>query len=560
MKTPFARIAAGLTTLALATAGLNVAVTIAEPVVAQASTVNGPITRSEVLARAQAWVDAGYTYDTNASAPGPGDGRAYRKDCSGLVAMAWHLSTSYDTTDFKAKAQSNDGMHVIGLNDLQPGDAVVRDPDGHGGEGHMELFAYWKNQSDHSQGAYVYSFNKTGETVRNPYQDSNFSNRGFDSWSELTTYVPIRYDNIADDSVSGVEDPLVSQQGGDFNGDGRDDGVILYHHTDSSISVHTAIANTSGGFGPYTVGYTVPANSWDWNAFRTIAGDFNGDGRSDLAIMYHHTDSSVSMHTALADTSGHLGPFTVSYTVPAGSWDFNALRLLSGDFNGDGRDDAVILYHHTDSSISVHTAIANTSGGFGPFTVGYTVPANSWDWNAFRTIAGDFNGDGRSDLAIMYHHTDSSVSMHTALADTSGHLGPFTVSYTVPAGSWDFNALRLLSGDFNGDGRDDAVILYHHTDSSISVHTAIANTSGGFGPFTVGYTVPANSWDWNAFRTIAGDFNGDGRSDLAIMYHHTDSSVSMHTALADTSGHLGPFTVSYTVPAGSWDFNALRLL
>jgi hypothetical protein len=208
----------------------------------------------------------------------------------------------------------------------------------------------------------------------------------------------------------------------------------------------------------------------------------------------------------------------------------------------------------------VHTAIANTSGGFGPFTVGYTVPANSWDWNAFRTIAGDFNGDGRSDLAIMYHHTDSSVSMHTALADATGHLGPFTVSYTVPAGSWDFNALRLLSGDFNGDGRDDAVILYHHTDSSISVHTAIANTSGGFGPFTVGYTVPANSWDWNAFRTIAGDFNGDGRSDLAIMYHHTDSSVSMHTALADTSGHLGPFTVSYTVPAGSWDFNALRLL
>jgi hypothetical protein len=291
MKTPFARIAAGLTALALATAGLNVAVTIAAPVVAQASTVNGPITRGEVLARAQAWVDSGYTYNTNASAPGPGDGRAYRKDCSGLVAMTWHLSTSYDTTDFKAKAQNNDGMHVIGLNDLQPGDAVVRDPDGHGGEGHMELFAYWKNQSDHSQGAYVYSFNSTGETVRNPYHNSNFGNLGFDSWSELTTYIPIRYNQIGSgsdtvawvtaqgglqihagdgpyaggvmiDSTPNADEVLVA---GDWNGDGKD--TVAWVTRQGGLQIHA-------GDGPYAGGVMIDANPRSDEVL--VAGDWDG--------------------------------------------------------------------------------------------------------------------------------------------------------------------------------------------------------------------------------------------------------------------------------------------
>jgi GH25 family lysozyme M1 (1,4-beta-N-acetylmuramidase) len=129
-----------------------------------------------------------------------------------------------------------------------------------------------------------------------------------------------------------------------------------------------------------------------------------------------------------------------------------------------------------------------------------------------------------------------------------------------PSSTADAVEVARVSGDFNGDGRADAVMMYRHGDGSIGLFTSLGTSSGGFGPFTVGYTIPAGAWDWNSFKVIAGDVNGDGRADLAVMYHHGDGSISMHTALADATGGLGVFTGSYTVPAAAgWDFNAIKL-
>ncbi|MGO4463894.1 FG-GAP-like repeat-containing protein, partial [Streptomyces sp. M-16] len=73
-----------------------------------------------------------------------------------------------------------------------------------------------------------------------------------------------------------------------------------------------------------------------------------------------------------------------------------------------------------------------------------------------------------------------------------------------------------VQNDLNGDGRSDAVMTYYHGDGSIGFYTALGNTVGGFGDFTVGYTVPANSWDRASMKLVSGDFNGDRRSDLAM--------------------------------------------
>jgi hypothetical protein len=170
---------------------------LAGPSAAHASSVGGSITRNEILARAQYWVNAGYVYSPNAPSSYSYDddayGTSYRDDCSGLVSEAWHLSKSYVTGDFQ------DGVApytTLGsLDDLLPGDAIVR-------TGHMELFAFWKSGSDHSLGAYVYSFNSNNYTVENPYANNNVGVLGFDSWSDLTSYAPIRYSHVIDDSSS----------------------------------------------------------------------------------------------------------------------------------------------------------------------------------------------------------------------------------------------------------------------------------------------------------------------------------------------------------------------
>jgi hypothetical protein len=103
-KTVYGRIAARLGVVALA--GLAMAgVCLVDAGAAHASSVGGSITRSEVIARAQYWLDRGDTWYSldQADAISDGTGGAYRPDCSGFVSMAWHLPKKTDGWDFNVK-------------------------------------------------------------------------------------------------------------------------------------------------------------------------------------------------------------------------------------------------------------------------------------------------------------------------------------------------------------------------------------------------------------------------------------------------------------------------
>ncbi|MFF4427462.1 trypsin-like serine protease [Streptomyces sp. NPDC001549] len=127
--------------------------------------------------------------------------------------------------------------------------------------------------------------------------------------------------------------------------------------------------------------------------------------------------------------------------------------------------------------------------------------------------------------------------------------------------SWiqDTTGRSIVERDLNGDGRSDAAMAYFHANTSIAFYSSLAKADGGFNDFKAGYTVPANSWDRNSMKLIAGDYNGDGRSDMGMMYRNGDSSITMYTGLANTAGLIQAFTPSYTVPANNWDWNAVQL-
>ncbi len=325
--------------------------------------------------------------------------------------------------------------------------------------------------------------------------------------------------------------------------------------------------------GTFTVaavaGTTVDLTRAAGTATSTCAGDAGGpalrsttDGQVELLAI--HTASwqtgcfgvTETRDLAVETRVDDLGAWLAEYAPPP-----PPAYYPLGDTNGDGRSDAIMLYHWNDGAIGLFTSHTDPNGNFDAFTLGSTVPAASWDWNAFKTITGDFNGDHRTDLAIMYHHTSGEIWMMTALANQDGTHGTFQTSLQVPAAAgWDFNAIRLYAGDTNGDGRSDAIMLYHWNDGAIGLFTSHTDPNGNFDAFTLGSTVPAASWDWNAFKTITGDFNGDHRTDLAIMYHHTSGEIWMMTALANQDGTHGTFQTSLQVPAAAgWDFNAIRL-
>jgi putative chitinase len=105
------------------------------------SEVGGPITREEILARAQYWVDQNVPYSQSKYAPDE-QGKSYRTDCSGLVSMALHLDSSPNTVNLP------DYLTPISWDELQPGDVVGTLGPGTGGDaGHVVLFNGWTDAS-----------------------------------------------------------------------------------------------------------------------------------------------------------------------------------------------------------------------------------------------------------------------------------------------------------------------------------------------------------------------------------------------------------------------------
>ncbi|NUT21771.1 MAG: hypothetical protein HOV77_21565 [Hamadaea sp.] len=153
----------------------------------------GFVTRQMILDNASFWFTLRLRYDMNGSADGR-QGGPYLLNCTGLVANAWNLDRTYYTSEFMELDGSRDWYRLPALDDLQPGDAVVN-------EGHIELFARWVSDSDHTKGARFYSFNQPGELVTNPY-DNLHPDNGYQSWDTLQDFQPIRYTKI-------VQDPLI---------------------------------------------------------------------------------------------------------------------------------------------------------------------------------------------------------------------------------------------------------------------------------------------------------------------------------------------------------------
>lgn len=166
------------------------------------------LSRDQILSRAQFWVERKVHYRSltddrwPATAPDP-DGRPYRTDCSGYVAMAWRADHEPDTCDFAELG------YEIAAADLLPGDAMLwPGVGGYGGDGgHVVLFAGWNDIRRRSYLAYELACDRHAALVTLPYP---FRNRD-------ARYVPWRPRAVGFDSPGfdspGIESPGIESPG-----------------------------------------------------------------------------------------------------------------------------------------------------------------------------------------------------------------------------------------------------------------------------------------------------------------------------------------------------------
>jgi len=293
---------------------------------------------------------------------------------------------------------------------------------------------------------------------------------------------------------------------GDFNGDGRTDLVVA-----DGNGVEMLLGNGDGTFQPAK---TVAAVGGD-----LAAGDFNGDGRTDLAVA-NTGDGAVSVLLGNGD-----GTFQHQVTYAVGS---EPDAIVAGDFNGDGRTDLAVVnrgrYPNFDGTVSV--LLGNGDGTFQP-QVTYAV-----GWEPGAIAAGDFTGDGRTDLAVT-NMLDGTVSV--LLGNGDGTFQP-QVTYPVESAATGQSPDAIVAGDFTGDGRADLAIVGDLSSDNLSV--LLSNGDGTFQPqvtYSVGVFPDA---------IVAGDFTGHGRTDLAVA-NGGDNTVSVLLANGDgTFADAGKFATT----------------
>jgi hypothetical protein len=189
--------------------------------------------------------------------------------------------------------------------------------------------------------------------------------------------------------------------------------------------------------------------------------------------------------------------------------------VAAGDFNNDGRLD-IAVNNSASNSVSVLT---NTGGGsFSTATLGLG------GGEAGAPAAGDFNGDGITDLAVPTTTTLINVPGFSGVKVFDGHAGVGLQAATTYVQRIDFPVV----GDFNGDGHSDLVGVFGNT-----IEPWLNN---GDGTFPMPKLIPAAGVTLAAQAT--GDFNGDGIPDLV-----TASTDQVQLGLGD-----GRFGDTITLP------------
>lgn len=256
---------------------------------------------------------------------------------------------------------------------------------------------------------------------------------------------------------------------GDFNGDGKLDfaGLDL-----SNGYLYVQLGNGDGTFQPFV---ETPA----LGGFFFTTGDFNRDGKLDLAVT--GPSDLVTVYFGNGD-----GTFVgASQTVT----DRGPFDIATGDFNNDGMLDIAAVVQ---TSGSVDILVGNGDGTFVKTEINYS------NNNPQKLTVGDLNNDGNLDLAV----TGNFPYVAILLGQGNGTF--------VNAGVTHGFGVGLAVGDFNSDGALDlASGLGGGFNGEFSLF--IANSPGqfGFNPINVLTEAP-----WN--DVVLGDFNGDGRLDVAF--------------------------------------------
>ena len=278
--------------------------------------------------------------------------------------------------------------------------------------------------------------------------------------------------------------------------------------SNSAAHSQTVLSSAQSGFAT-GVSAAVGPNPWS-----LAIGDFNNDGKPDAVVPnYGALPGNIGGGTTvsiLLGTGNPAAPFATQSTVSVAT---GPIAVAVGDFNEDGNQDIAVAGY---SSNSISILLGNGAGGFtrADFSAGGANPTGF--------AIADFNGDGHADLAVA-NNGSGNVSVYFGTG-----TGTFTFSATYTTGPY---PAEVIAADLNKDGSADLLL----TNNNGAISVLLGQSNGTFGAVT---NYPTGGTGTGSL--VVGDFNGDGFLDVVAAQ---GTSANIAILLGTGSGTLGTATL-----------------
>ncbi|MFZ5444845.1 MAG: integrin alpha [Myxococcota bacterium] len=258
--------------------------------------------------------------------------------------------------------------------------------------------------------------------------------------------------------------------------------------------------------------------------------DFDGDGLADKLV-----------GAPFATSGGHTGAVLVYRGLPGGAFafrpivltggdNFGAALLATGDLDGDGQGDFAVGAPHASTGVGLTGAVTLFRGGRSGEVLATLAAGGSSAKFGFALAAGDFDADGRVDVAVGAPFDSPAPELYQA-GQVFVFFGPdFTRSHPMtPTGAVKGLGWALTAGDLSGDGTSDLVL-------GATGRVVAFFGRAGFSPAVTApdLTVSSAAAQFGRSLLVLGDWSGDGIGELVI---------GAPTAAAGTTRDVGAFFV-----------------